>query len=50
LNEHGYSGTTPAALCRLCQALNYNHEGHKEYHEFDIRLFLDPAWSCRHRP
>ncbi|XP_063391830.1 alpha-(1,3)-fucosyltransferase 7-like [Cydia fagiglandana] len=50
VEEHGYMGTRSLALCRLCEALNYNDIAKKVYGIEDIMLYLDPAVCCSRNP
>ncbi|XP_048002523.1 alpha-(1,3)-fucosyltransferase fut-1-like [Leguminivora glycinivorella] len=46
VEEHGFLGTRSFAMCRVCEALNYNSNANKIYGLEDIMLYLDPAVCC----
>ncbi|XP_063391829.1 alpha-(1,3)-fucosyltransferase 4-like [Cydia fagiglandana] len=50
VEEHGFLGTRSLALCRVCEALNYNDNARKVYDIEDIMLYLDPAVCCFRDP
>ncbi|XP_061727185.1 4-galactosyl-N-acetylglucosaminide 3-alpha-L-fucosyltransferase FUT6-like isoform X2 [Cydia pomonella] len=50
VEEHGFLGTRSLALCRICEALNYNSNARKVYGVEDIMLYLNPAVCCVRNP
>ncbi|XP_063544879.1 alpha-(1,3)-fucosyltransferase 4-like [Cydia strobilella] len=50
VEEHGFLETRSLALCRICEALNYNSNARKVYSKEDIMLYLDPAVCCFRSP
>ncbi|XP_063371711.1 alpha-(1,3)-fucosyltransferase 7-like [Cydia amplana] len=50
VEEHGFLGTRSLAMCRICEALNYNSNARKVYGIDDIMLYLDPAVCCSRNP